>query len=115
MDYQILDELLGDLVSESEAARILGLKNPRTLSVWRSTGRHNLPYVKYGRVIRYRKSDLALFIEAHVIKVPETSSRALYANGGTRSPALDRSNKTAFFPPNAERDCAKKQNPTGIP
>jgi len=32
------------------------------LSVWRSTGRYNLPYMKVGRLVRYRLSDLAEFL-----------------------------------------------------
>ena len=33
------------------------------LRVWRSTGRYNLPFVKIGRVVRYRRGDLAAFID----------------------------------------------------
>jgi hypothetical protein len=48
-------------VCEADAAEVLGVK-PSTLSVWRSTGRHNLPYMKVGRLVRYRLSDLAKFL-----------------------------------------------------
>lgn len=34
-----------------------------TLSVWRSTGRYNLPFVKVGRKVRYRAGDVLAFIE----------------------------------------------------
>lgn len=47
-------------IDEKNAAHILGVK-PSTLSVWRSTGRYNLPYMKVGRLVRYRVSDLATF------------------------------------------------------
>jgi hypothetical protein len=33
-----------------------------TLSVWRCTGRVNLPYVKIGRSVRYRPEDVKAFI-----------------------------------------------------
>jgi len=33
-----------------------------TSAVWRSTGRHDLPYFKIGRRIRYRLNDVAKFI-----------------------------------------------------
>ena len=37
--------------------------DPHTLSVWRSTGRYGLSYVKIGSLIRYRKSVLDKFID----------------------------------------------------
>lgn len=51
-----------NLVDEREAAEILGL-SPGTLTVWRSTGRYGLPFVKVGRNVRYRKSDLDAWLE----------------------------------------------------
>jgi hypothetical protein len=57
----------GHLLSEAQAADILGLKNPKTLAVWRCTQRYDLPYVKYGRVVRYRRKDLDAFIEAKMV------------------------------------------------
>lgn len=30
----------------------------RTLDIWRSTGRHGLPYIKVGGAVRYRRADL---------------------------------------------------------
>jgi excisionase family DNA binding protein len=49
------------LVSRAEAARLLGVK-VGTLEVWASTGRYDLPFVKVGRLVRYRMSDLEAFI-----------------------------------------------------
>lgn len=48
-------------VSDKQAAEVLGAKTT-TLAVWRSTGRYNLPFVKVGRLVRYRVSDLAAFL-----------------------------------------------------
>jgi len=50
-----------DLLTNEEAAAYLGLK-PGTLDVWRSTKRYSLPYIKVGRLVRYRKSDLDRFL-----------------------------------------------------
>ena len=32
-----------------------------TLAVWRCTGRYDLPYLKIGRLVRYRQSDARKF------------------------------------------------------
>jgi len=56
------DELL-DLPA---AAKFLGGTTPLsvgTLAVWRSTKKYDLPYVKIGRYVRYRKSDLRKFAQ----------------------------------------------------
>lgn len=55
------------LLTAKEAASILGLKNEKTLAVWRSTKRYDLPYVKYGRSVRYRLRDVLAFVEAHLV------------------------------------------------
>ncbi len=52
-----------ELLSESEAAPILDVE-PGTLSVWRSTGRYGLPFIKIGRKVRYRRSDLIAWMES---------------------------------------------------
>ena len=48
-------------VDEKQAAVALGVR-PTTLAVWRSTGRYNLPFLKVGRSVKYRLSDLAAFL-----------------------------------------------------
>ena len=48
-------------VDDKQAAEVLGVK-VSTLSVWRSTGRYRLPFMKMGRLVRYRVSDLAAFM-----------------------------------------------------
>jgi excisionase family DNA binding protein len=50
------------LLQPIEASEYLGV-TIRTLSVWRCTGRYNLPFVKVGRLVRYRKSDLDIWLE----------------------------------------------------
>lgn len=49
------------LLSPEEAATYLGIVE-NTLSVWRSTGRYNLPYIKVGRLVKYRIADLEEFL-----------------------------------------------------
>ncbi len=49
------------LLTTEQTALILGVK-PATLQNWRSLGRHALPFVRVGRLPRYRTSDLADWI-----------------------------------------------------
>ena len=51
------------LLSRKEAARLLGVKSG-TLEVWASTRRYELPFIKVGRLVKYRMSDLEAFVEA---------------------------------------------------
>lgn len=53
---------LEKLLPPNEAAAYLG-NQPQTLAVWRSSGRYGLPFVRVGRAIRYRESDLKSWIE----------------------------------------------------
>lgn len=48
---------VSELLNETEAAQKIDV-SPGTLSVWRSTGRYSLPFIKVGRKVRYRSSDL---------------------------------------------------------
>lgn len=57
-----MNHLGGGLLSRKEAAAYLGIAE-MTLSIWKSTGRYNLPVVKIGRLVKYKKSDLDAFIE----------------------------------------------------
>jgi excisionase family DNA binding protein len=51
------------LLTSVEAAAFLGVKK-ETLAIWRCTKRYNLPFVRVGRLIKYRKSDLIAFLES---------------------------------------------------
>ena len=46
-----------ELLTRQQAAKYLDLA-PQTLAVWTSEGRYSLPFVKIGRNVRYRRSDL---------------------------------------------------------
>jgi excisionase family DNA binding protein len=54
------------LLTRSEAAKMLGVK-PETLAHWACVGRYNLPYVKIGRLVKYRTSDIQNFINNNSI------------------------------------------------
>lgn len=54
-------EKLEDLIGVKEAARYLGLA-VKTTYVWAESGR--LPAYRIGRALRFRKSELAAYIEA---------------------------------------------------
>jgi excisionase family DNA binding protein len=50
-----------ELLSRREAAAYLGVAE-QTLAIWKCTKRQSLPYVKIGKLVKYRKSDIDEFI-----------------------------------------------------
>ena len=50
------------LLSPKQVAEHFGIA-VQTLADWRSTGRHDLPFVKIGRLVRYRESDVQDFLD----------------------------------------------------
>lgn len=55
-----------ELLTTEQAAPYLGV-TPRTLEVWRCTKRHAIPYIKVGRLVKYRKSDLDAWLVSHTV------------------------------------------------
>ncbi len=55
------------LLSPSQAAAYLGVTE-RTLAVWRCVGRYNIPYVKVGRLVKYRKSAIDDFLDSRTVR-----------------------------------------------
>jgi len=49
------------LLTRKEAALYLGVTQ-QTLAIWKCTGRYDLPCIKIGRLVKYRRSDLEAFI-----------------------------------------------------
>jgi len=49
------------LLTPQETAEYLGVSQD-TLSVWRCVGRYNIPFIKVGRLVKYRKSALDTFL-----------------------------------------------------
>lgn len=61
----MIEDKMTKLLTPDETAERLGILT-KTLDVWRCTQRYNLPYVKVGRLVRYRESDLEAFIESRL-------------------------------------------------
>jgi excisionase family DNA binding protein len=55
-----------NLLEEKQAAQFLQVE-PGTLSVWRCTGRYKIPFIKVGRLVRYRQSDLEAWLESRTL------------------------------------------------
>jgi excisionase family DNA binding protein len=53
------------LLTRQEAADYLGISK-QTLAIWNCTGRYRIPFVKIGRLVKYRKSDLDAFIAGNL-------------------------------------------------
>ncbi len=51
------------LFTSPEAAAYIGVTE-NTLSVWRCVGRYAIPFIKVGRLVRYRRSDLEAWLES---------------------------------------------------
>ena len=54
------------LLNRTQAAEYLGVSKG-TLEVWACTKRYALPYVKVGRLVKYRLSDLQAFVASRVV------------------------------------------------
>lgn len=61
-----------DLIDPAPAAELLGV-TVGTLSVWRSTGRYGLPFVKVGRRVKYSRKAIEAWLEGRT-----------HANGATK-------------------------------
>ncbi len=55
-----------ELKNTEQAAAYIG-QQPQTLAVWRSSGRYALPFLKSGRKVFYRQSDLDEWLESRVM------------------------------------------------
>lgn len=58
-------QIISPLLSRKEAAKYLGMAE-QTLAQWTCSGRNNLPLIKIGRSVKYRKADVDAFIQARV-------------------------------------------------
>lgn len=59
----ILKNQSDPLFTPKEASEYLGVSQD-TLSVWRCVGRYNIPFIKVGRLVKYRKSALDAFLDS---------------------------------------------------
>jgi hypothetical protein len=55
-----------ELMSRKAAAAYLGVAE-QTLAIWKCTKRYDVPCVKIGRLVKYRRADLDAFINSRVI------------------------------------------------
>lgn len=55
-----------DLLNSHQAAQYIGV-TPGTLEVWRCTKRYQIPFIKVGRLVRYRKSALDIFLDQQTV------------------------------------------------
>ena len=62
MSLQKIIEASKELLDDKSAAALLNVTTG-TLSVWRCTGRYNLPFLKIGSKVRYRRNDLEAWLE----------------------------------------------------
>jgi excisionase family DNA binding protein len=56
----------GELLTPRQAADILGVKT-QTLALWRSTGKHGLPFIKVGTSVRYRQTELDAWLRSRTV------------------------------------------------
>jgi excisionase family DNA binding protein len=59
----LVQRATGALLTTEEAAGYLNIK-PQTLNNWRVTKKVHLPFIRVGRLCRYRMEDLDAFIAA---------------------------------------------------
>lgn len=58
----ILKQPSDPLLTTPEAAEYIGVTEG-TLQTWRCIGRYDIPFVKVGRLVKYRKSALDAFLD----------------------------------------------------
>jgi len=59
-----------DILGNTDAAKYIGV-TPRTLEVWRCTKRYKIPFIKVGRLVKYRKSALDAFLESRTVSAED--------------------------------------------
>ena len=55
------------LFTNDQAAKYIGV-TPGTMEVWRSTKRHIIPYIKVGRLVKYRKQALDTYLTSRTVE-----------------------------------------------
>jgi len=59
----ILKDQSDPIFTPPQTANYIGVTE-NTLSVWRCTKRYSIPYIKVGRLVKYRKSNLDTWLES---------------------------------------------------
>lgn len=65
-DATLLPDPLGSLLNTEQAAEYIGTQ-PQTLENWRCNKRYGLPYLKIGRLVRYRRVDLDTWMSGRLV------------------------------------------------
>ncbi len=60
-----MNNKLEKLLSPEDVSNSLGV-SVETLNTWRATNRYNLPYIKVGRLVRYRINDVQEFLNSRL-------------------------------------------------
>ena len=66
MSITIFRAIHRELLSRREAAELLGVKT-QTLAKWASVQRYDLPYIKVGKAVRYRRTDIDLYLVRNTV------------------------------------------------
>jgi hypothetical protein len=61
---------LPELMTDDEFCALARIRK-QTAAAWRSAKRYPLPYVKVGRLVRYRKVDVIAFLESRTVRPVE--------------------------------------------
>nr|WP_279197190.1 helix-turn-helix domain-containing protein [Ralstonia mannitolilytica] len=64
------------LLTREQVAAMLGIKT-QTLAKWACTHRHNLPFVKVGSAVRYRRNDVEAFIARQTVVIGNQEATSL--------------------------------------
>lgn len=59
-----------ELITRKEAASLLGIKD-QTLAKWASVKRYDLPYIKVGKSVRYRRADIDQYLARNTVGAVE--------------------------------------------
>jgi excisionase family DNA binding protein len=60
------------ILTNIEAAAYIGV-SPHTLEMWRSNKRYDIPYIKVGHLVKYRRTALDAWLERRTL-TPETAA-----------------------------------------
>lgn len=60
------EPVLPAMLTPEQTADLLAIE-PQTLAVWRCNRRYDLPFVRIGRRIRYRRADVLAWIERNTV------------------------------------------------
>jgi len=67
MPIKIFRTGVSELMTRQEVAQLLEIKT-QTLAKWASTKRYDLPYIKVGKAVRYRRSDVDYYLACNTVK-----------------------------------------------